>query len=318
MIVRFWGTRGSLPASMNARMVRSKIRTALDIAAAEGIGPDTDLEAFMDDRLPFSDRATYGTNTSCMEIRDGDSFVLCDAGSGLRDFGNYVMGLGPDERPHDFHLLLSHLHWDHIQGFPFFVPALIPGNRITIYGCHEELEKALSIQQSLPFFPLSFQNLGAEVRFVHLKPGRGTDIAGFRVTSKEQNHPGTSYGFRFERNGKSVVYSTDAEHKNEKEEDMSPFTRFFDGADMVVFDAQYTFADACTVKQDWGHSNNLIGVEMALKAGVRHLILFHQDPSHSDRELDRLLEDTRKLVRLLMKDKDLIVSIAYDGLVVNV
>jgi len=115
-----------------------------------------------------------------------------------------------------------------------------------------------------------------------------------------------------------VVYSTDAEHKNEDEEDMVPFTTFFREADLVVFDAQYTFADACTVKEDWGHSNNLIGVEMAQKAGVRHLVLYHQDPNHTDQDLDRLLEDTRKLARLLVRNDDLSVSIAYDGMVVEV
>ena len=318
MIVRFWGTRGSLPASLSARVVRSKVKAALEIAVREGIGSNDDLEAFMDERLPFSERATYGTNTSCLEIRDGDRFILCDAGSGLRDFGNHVMGLPPNERPRDFHLLLSHLHWDHIQGFPFFVPALIPGHRITLYGCHDDLEKAFSLQQSEPFFPLLFENLGAKVEIVQLTPGRQTEIAGFQVTPKAQNHPGTSYGYRLERGGKSVVYSTDAEHKNEHENDMVPFTAFFKEADLVVFDAQYTFADACTTKEDWGHSNNLIGVEMAQKAGIRHLVLYHQDPNHSDRDLDRLLEDTRKLARLLVKTDDLQVSIAYDGMVIDV
>ncbi len=318
MDVRFWGTRGSLPASLNASDVRAKVKAALRKALEAGLSPDADLDAFMDRQLPFSERATYGTNTSCVEIRDGEDFVLCDAGSGLRDFGNHVMSLDPSARPREFHLLLSHLHWDHIQGFPFFVPALIPGNRITIYGCHPGLERAFATQQSLPFFPLLFCDIGAEVRFQVLEPDRETDVAGFRVLPKEQNHPGSSFGYRFERQGKTVVYSTDAEHKNQMEEDLTPFTTFFQEADLLVFDAQYTFADACTVKEDWGHSNNLIGVEMAQKAGVRHLALYHQDPTHTDQDLDRLLEDTRKLARLLMGDDSLRITIAWDGLVVEV
>ncbi len=318
MDVRFWGTRGSLPASLNAGDVRAKVKAALEKAVDLGLSPGSDLDGFMDRRLPFSERATYGTNTSCVEIRDGEAFLLCDAGSGLRDFGNHIMGLEPDKRPHEFHVLLSHLHWDHIQGFPFFVPALVRGNRITIYGCHPDLEKAFSTQQSPPFFPLPLCDLGAEVRFQTLEPDHEADIEGFRVLPKKQNHPGKSFGYRLERGGKTVVYSTDAEHKNKTEKDLSPFTAFFAGADLVVFDAQYTFADACTVKEDWGHSNNLIGVEIAQKAGVEHLILYHQDPNHSDQELDRLLEDTRKLARLLTGDHTLRVSIAWDGLMVKV
>lgn len=318
MDVRFWGTRGSLPASLNAGDVRAKVKAALEKAVESGLSPDSDLDGFMDRRLPFSDRATYGTNTSCVEIRDGEAFLLCDAGSGLRDFGNHIMDLEPDKRPHEFHILLSHLHWDHIQGFPFFVPALVSGNRITIYGCHPDLERAFSTQQSPPFFPLPLCDLGAEVRFQTLEPDHEVDIEGFRVLPKEQNHPGKSFGYRLERGGETVVYSTDAEHKNKTEKDLSPIIAFFAGADLVVFDAQYTFADACTVKEDWGHSNNLVGVEIAQKAGVEHLILFHQDPNHSDKELDRLLEDTRKLARLLTGDDTLRVSIAWDGLMVKV
>ncbi|MGD8386093.1 MAG: MBL fold metallo-hydrolase [Desulfobacteraceae bacterium] len=317
MEVRFWGTRGSLPASLSASLVREKVREALETAADKGLSPEDDLDAFMDNHLPFHCRATYGTNTSCVEFRDGDRFLLCDAGSGLRDFGNHIMGLDERVRPREFHLLLSHLHWDHIQGFPFFVPALLPGYRIILYGCHSDLEKAFSIQQSEPFFPVDFSHLASDVRFVTLTPDQETEIAGFRVTPKEQNHPGKSFGYRLERNGTVMVYSTDAEHKNNQEEDMSPFTDFFQGADLLIFDAQYTFADACTVKEDWGHSNNLIGVEMAQKAGVRHLVLYHQDPNSTDRELERLLSDTQKLSRLLQHESDFRVSIAWDGMVLE-
>ena len=318
MDVRFWGTRGSLPASLNAGDVRAKIRNALKKAIEHGLGPESDLDGFMDHHLRFSERATYGTNTSCIEIRDGDAFVLCDAGSGLREFGNHVMQLENEERPKAFHVVLSHLHWDHIQGFPFFAPALVRDNRVTFYGCHPDLEKAFATQQSGPFFPLPFCDVGADIRFQTLEPEQEVEIAGFRVLPKEQNHPGKSFGYRFRRGGKTVIYSTDAEHKNEREEDMSPFAAFFEGADLLIFDAQYTFADACTVKEDWGHSNNLIGVEMAQKAGVRHLVLYHQDPNHSDRELDRLLEDTQKLARLLTRENPLQVTIAWDGLTLRV
>jgi phosphoribosyl 1,2-cyclic phosphodiesterase len=303
---------------LNAELVSAKVRKAIERAVEQGLGPDSDLDGFMNQHLRFGERATYGTNTSCIEIREGDAFLLCDAGSGIRDFGNHIMSLDPDERPQSFHVVLSHLHWDHIQGFPFFTPALVQGNRITFYGCHPDMERALTTQQSPPFFPLPFCDVGAEIRFQTLVPDREVEIAGFQVLPKEQNHPGRSFGYRFRRGGKTVVYSTDAEHKNEREEDMSPFAVFFGGADLLIFDAQYTFADACTVKEDWGHSNNLIGVEMAQKAGVRHLVLYHQDPTHSDRELDRLLEDTRKLARLLTREKPLEVSIAWDGLILQV
>lgn len=318
MEVRFWGTRGALPASVTAGEIREKISTALKIALEEGLGAESDIEGFIDKELPFWVKGAYGTNTPCVEIRDGNEFLLCDAGSGLRDFGNHYMRTRDMASPMDFHILISHLHWDHIQGFPFFTPAYIAGSHITIYGCHEEIRKAFSVQQVPPFFPVDFKDLGAEIRFVALTPGKSYEIAGFGVTAMQQDHPGKSYGYRLEKHGKRVVYSTDSEHKSGIDMESGPFPDFINKADLLIFDAQYTLADAWTVKEDWGHSNNVIGVELARKAGVKHLCLFHQEPTSTDKELDKILQNTKKLVTLIEDGKPLRVSIALDGMVIEV
>lgn len=317
MKVRFWGTRGSLPASINAEMIRKKIMAALETAINKGIDPETDIGAFIDNELPFWIKGTYGTNTSCIEIQDGETFILCDAGSGLRDFGNYILKSGNNSLPGDYHIFISHLHWDHIQGFPFFIPAYIAGNRITIHGCHKDMARIFSVQQSSPSFPMELKKLDAEICFDILTPGRTYNIKGFSVTAKKQYHPGESYGYRFERDGKIIVYSTDSEHKYQSDENSDPFKNFFRGAHLLIFDAQYTLADACTNKADWGHSNNVIGVELAQKSGVRHLCLFHQEPVTDDKALDKLLEDTKKFADIMKKDSPLSISIAWDGMVVE-
>jgi len=318
MKVRFWGTRGSLPASINSKGIREKLRGALEIAVEKGLGPDSDIETFIDQSLPFWISGTYGANTSCAEIRHGDDFLICDAGSGFRDLGNHLIRTYGMKGPKDFHIFISHPHWDHIQGFPFFTPIYIPGNRITIYGGHDNIREAFLTQQSQPFFPIDFKNLGAEIDFVVLDPEKTHEVKGFQITVKEQSHPGKSYGYRFERDGKVVVYSTDSEHKSESDEDTEQFVEFFRKADLLIFDAQYTFADASTIKEDWGHSNNLIGVELALKAGVKHLCLFHLEPVSTDQTLDKFLHDTRKLATLLGEDEILEVSIAWDGMEVDI
>ncbi len=318
MEVKFWGTRGSIPVWLNSLEIRAKIHSVLEKAVNKGLEPGDDIDDYLDREIPFCERGTYGTNTSCVEIGDEDAFILCDAGTGIRSFGEHIMRLKPEKRPKEFHIFLSHLHWDHIQGFPFFIPALIPGNKVTLYGCHPDIEKAFRLQQSAPYFPLEFDRLGSETHFETLSPERTTEIAGFRVTPKQQNHPGMSFGYRFERAGKTVVYATDAEHKKEIEQGFSPFAAFFHQADLLIFDAQYTYAEACTVKEDWGHSNNVVAVEIALRAGVKHLVLFHQDPARSDAELDSLLDDTRKLAGLLGEKQDLKVTVAWDGLIVNI
>jgi len=317
MQVRFWGTRGSLPASTNADDVSLKIRAALAAAIEDGIDRSSDLDAFIE-RLPFSVRGAYGTNTPCVEVRQGEDFLICDAGSGLRDFGASVLAAPEDERPRHFRIFVSHLHWDHIQGFPFFMPAYLPGNRVTVYGCHEDLHEAFRSQQSQPFFPVELSCMAASLEFVVLTPGETTEISGFAVTPKEQNHSGKSYGCRIERDGKAVVYSTDCEHKPEDEESRASFIEFFDRADLVVFDAMFTLVDAYTVKEDWGHANNLAGVELADHAGVRRLCLFHHDPASRDAELDGFLNDTRKYASLRRKDGAPEVSMAWDGMAIEV
>ena len=313
MEICFWGTRGSLPASLTARDIREKLKCALETALEKGLTRHSDLDAFIDRELPFWVRATYGTNTPCVEIREGEEFILCDAGTGLRDFGNrYVLSHGLDS-PGDFHIFLTHFHWDHIQGFPFFRPAYTQGNRITIYGCHEELGEVLSSQQRLPFFPVDFKELPARIDFVVLEPDRWYDLCGFRVFGKEQNHPGLSYGYRFERDGKSVVYATDAEPQFESDDAAQPFLAFFHQADLLIFDAQYSFLETSTIKENWGHSNNLLGIELARRAKVKHLCLYHNEPATTDRDMDKFLADTERIAALLMEGEALKVSIAWDG-----
>ena len=135
--VRFWGTRGSLPAPLGERAVRAKIRDALLAARGHALETEHAIDAFIDSRLPFSVRGTFGGNTSCVEIiTGGDEYVICDLGTGVREFGNRVLREHGPGRKHTFNIFLSHPHWDHIMGFPFFAPAYIPGNRICIYGCH--------------------------------------------------------------------------------------------------------------------------------------------------------------------------------------
>ena len=318
MEVQFWGTRGSLPASVTTEDIRVKIKAALEIAVEKGLGTDTSIDGFIETELPFWVRGTYGTNTPCLEIRDGDDVIIFDAGSGLRDFGNNFLKTHGFTAPRNFHIVLSHIHWDHIQGFPFFVPIYLEGTRITIYGCHPELQKAFSTQQSIPLFPVELKDLAANVGFEILSPGEWHEIAGFRVLAKEQNHPGRSFGYRIEKGGKTIIYSTDSEHRNESEEDLKPFVEFFRDADLLIFDAQYTLADSWTVKEDWGHSNNVIGIELSQEAGVKHLVLFHQDPTVRDKALDKLLKDSRKLASLLHKGGSIEVSVARDGMVIEV
>jgi phosphoribosyl 1,2-cyclic phosphodiesterase len=315
MFVRFWGTRGSLPAPLTHKGVRLKVREALIAARGRRLDTPEAIDAFIDRELPFAVRGTFGGNTSCVEIGSGsEEFVLCDLGTGVREFGNRLIAEHGPNRKHTFNIFMSHVHWDHIMGFPFFTPAYIPGNVIRIHGCHKVLREAMERQQSDPCFPVDFRKLGAKIEFVELEPGRTYDVAGLSVEAMLQHHHGDSYGYRFTQAGKSMIYSTDSEHKFETLGDSYPFVSFFRNADLLIFDAMYSLADTISVKEDWGHSSNIVAVELAQMAAVKHLVLYHHEPAYDDYMIQLIFGETSRFEELSRREHRVKISSAYDGL----
>jgi ribonuclease BN (tRNA processing enzyme) len=165
-----------------------------------------------------------------------------------------------------------------------------------------------------PSFPVDFSVFNAAIRFVHLEPDRPHDVAGMRVTPKLQHHAGDSYGYRFELGGRTVVYSTDSEHKLADPGERIEFAEFFRDADLVIFDAMYSLAESISVKADWGHSSNIVGVELCQAARARELCLFHHEPALDDAALARMLAETRRFEEITRTNSPLRVCAAYDGL----
>ncbi|PTX99811.1 hypothetical protein DB346_18540 [Verrucomicrobia bacterium LW23] len=339
MKVVIWGCRGSLPTPLTALDVRAKIERALAFAADHDISTPAARQYLIDHALPFWVHGTYGGNTPCVQIigpqavKGCKEYILCDAGSGLRSFGD-AMARAEEERAcrstgdvtptttaqaqpragARFHILLSHLHYDHLQGFPFFRQAWAAGSEIHFYGCHPGMQEAVERHQGQPFFPVQFDKLPASIHFHILEPEKDVNLAGVTVQPFMQDHPGDSYGFRFTYEGRSIVYSTDSEHREHANHESYGFLRHFQDANVVIFDAQYPLREAIYTKENWGHSNNFIGVELAVRANVGHLVLFHHDPVSSDRVLDDLQHATQSYADMCAPLGKLRVSIAYDGL----
>lgn len=264
-LVRFWGTRGSIPT-------------------------------------PGNKTRRYGGNTSCVEVNvDGTLFIL-DAGTGLRELGLALVEAQKESI--EAHLLFSHTHWDHIQGFPFFLPAYRPTTLLNVYeiGRHDHRFTDLLLgQMRSEYFPVSFSDLGSQIVSRCFEEGF-TTVNGVRLSVLEQNHPGRSFAHRLETKNRRMVYATDNEldlvlvNGDAVARDLDlmrvappAFVDFVRGAELLIADAQYS-DEEYGEKRGWGHSRIHTVVDLAVQASVCRLALFHHDPLHADQQIDDLVE----------------------------
>ena len=317
MIIRFWGTRGSLPVAAKADAMRRKVASALVAADGRRFADDAEALAFVEHELPLETGGTYGGATACVEIDRGDdaAFVICDMGSGLREFGIDALKRCAAGHPRIYHFFLSHLHWDHIMGFPFFAPAFDSEARIVVHAGHAEAEQALRRQQEEISFPVPFDWLKASFEFVTLVPSQTVEVAGLKVGTMEQHHSHGSYGYRFgDADGKTVIFSTDSEHKIDLMKGETNFIDFFRGADLVICDTMYSLADSVSMKEDWGHSSNLVAIDLCREAGAKRLALFHHEPTYDDAAIARMHRESIRYEALTREQSPVDVLCAYDGL----
>jgi phosphoribosyl 1,2-cyclic phosphodiesterase len=252
-----------------------------------------------------------GGNTSCVEVRAGKSILIFDGGTGLRLLGRKLA----KEMPIVAHMFFSHVHWDHIQGFPFFEPAFVAGNEFHLYGGNNvsrTLEETLAGQMDHPNFPVHLSAMAAKMIFRDLREGEAVDVddgegGKVRVTNASGNHPQGVYAFRVEHRGKCLVYATDTEHYEGRIDEK--LLKLAHKADVFVYDSQYT-PEEYGAKKGWGHSTFEEGARLAKAAGAKRYVLFHHDPGQSD----AAVADKEKRAAVLFPD----VVAAYEGLVLDV
>lgn len=260
--VTFWGTRGSIPT-------------------------------------PGHSTEKYGGNTSCVSVEHGKTHLIFDAGTGIRDLGIQLMKrLTEDGQRPDLHLLLSHTHWDHIQGLPFFEPAYAKATKMVIYGSPKRerfLEAILQHQMDVTYFPVEMNALAADISIQEMED-RDIEIGQLSITWQEQVcHPGGSIRYRINAGSKKIVYATDIElnkllapdadaaHKTLAKE----YCEFIEGADLLIADGQYT-QDEYPTRVNYGHTSIPLLLETAARAHVQQLAIFHHEPRHTDSDLDKL------------------------------
>lgn len=296
MKIKFWGVRGSIACP----------------------GPDT---------------AKYGGNTSCLQVIGGSEIVVMDAGTGIRKLGEQLTAL---KKPVRVHLLLSHTHWDHIQGFPFFSPIYFPGNELFVYGpraLEKSLEEALMFQMQYSYFPVRGVELAAKVKFTEL--GEETfSIGDLQVQSKTMNHPIRVLAYKVSQKGRSVIYTGDNEpyydvladrgsgtetgiHRRSEfiDECNQRVVDFCKDVDLLVADSQYT-DEEYTKKRGWGHSSIAQVLALAQESSVKTLALFHHEPTHDDEMLAAIEKDAKARAKKA-KRKFNVIS-AREGMTVDV
>jgi ribonuclease BN (tRNA processing enzyme) len=279
-----------------------------------------------------------GGNTACIELRFGEEnrLVIIDAGSGIRALGDFVMKNDLPKGPVDTDILISHTHWDHIMGFPFFTPIYIKSTNLRIYGPvsyeEENLEEIIGGQLRYRYFPVRQDELSAHIEYRELKEASFEIGEGIFITTKYLNHPILCLGYRFEYGGKIFctaydtepfrnVFPTDPndpsydaaaaeEGELAAEEENKKLVRFLQGADVLVFDAQYTLQEYKASKIGWGHSTFEHAVNTAHKAGVKKLFFFHHDPLRTDAQLDEFAAKYRAMVK---GKTPLVIEVAREG-----
>ena len=235
----------------------------------------------------------YGGNTSCVEMMVGGRRLIFDGGTGLRELGLTLLS----QMPLEANMFFTHSHWDHIQGFPFFVPAFVPGNRFNIYGAiapnGSTIEQRLNDQMLHPNFPVPLQIMGADLKFCDIDIGEVVKIGDITVENALLNHPGEAVGYRVSWRGRVASYITDTEHFPDRlDENVLWLAR---DADVMIYDATYTDAEYNNEKSSkvgWGHSTWQEAVKVAKAANVKQLVIFHHDPSHNDDFMDQVGRDT--------------------------
>lgn len=250
MLITFWGTRGSIP-------------------------------------VPGKDTVKYGGNTTCVTVEVDNSFIILDAGTGIKKVGGYLLR----KKINEISLFLTHSHWDHIQGFPFFVPAYIKNFKIDVYGASPTYDRFMRIfsgQMKTLYFPVDFKNLSSIITYKKILK-KGTVINNINVYAMKTLHPLETHAFKFEKNGKRFVFMTDNEldTKNLTKEQYEEFIKFVSNSDVLIHDAQYS-REEYERYVGWGHSTWQKVVEFANEANVKKVYLTHHDPDKTDEQLEEL------------------------------
>jgi anti-anti-sigma factor len=318
MLLKFWGTRGTIPSPLRPDQVEQKLKQILKMAAQAQIAL-TDpgaIETFLAEQSLAG--STVGSNTTCVTVELENDLIIFDAGSGIRELGEALMDKQSDfAQKFRFYqgkghasIFFTHTHWDHIQGFPFFRPLNVTGNIFDIYHVHDYVPTVLARQMEFEYCPYQFDQIDATTNFHKIEEGQQVIIGDAVVDNIELNHPGKAYAYRVAVDDAIAILATDSEYTNLDYAETKKYRDFYANADALIFDAMYSVRESF-IREDWGHSSALIGADLARVSNVKRLFLFHHDPTNTDEEITQVLRETKEYLGASEYPK---VFVAQDGM----
>ena len=313
MRVRFWGVRGSIPSPIPPQSIRNKIASVVQRVRPEDLESTSSRERFLATLPPWL-FGTYGGNSACIEARLSDnSCVVFDAGSGIREFARFVAN---EPTPiSEFHVFITHFHYDHLQGLPFFGPAYNPNVKLTFYSPVAGFEEIVRGHMKPPYFPVTMDAAMESNIIFKVLEGDSVEIGSGTVSWRRHKHPGGAVAYRVEEANRALIFSTDTELQESDFEKNDQNRRFYGGVEMIILDSQYTLGEAIE-KYDWGHSSFSLGVDFVTAWGIRQLYMYHHDPLYDDHRLYKNLQSARWYARSL-GNSELEVYVSEEGLEVD-
>ncbi len=286
--VTFFGVRGSIATPLRPDQIQSKISAVVSQITEKDVQSEDAKQRFIANLTPDL-FGTVGGNSACVRVvlDSGDKIIL-DAGTGIRGCGKEYQGTSNNV----FNLLITHFHWDHLQGLPFFDAAFNPTNTINIYSTSENAKELLSAQMSQPYFPVPMEAFTKNIFYHCIEELEQFIIGDAKIMCKKMFHPGFSYAYKIQENGKTFIHATDVELQQIDFQRSIEADNFFGNADVLVLDSQYTVDDALQ-KENWGHSAFCYAIDFAHLFNIRELYLFHHEPTYDDKKLYSILKSAQ-------------------------
>ena len=309
MRVKFWGVRGSVPTPLTTKQLQSRLSAIIQRISPVDLKSQEARERFLA-KLPPYLMKTAGGNTTCIEVRlKDDTMIIFDCGTGLRELSNSLAHKNDFIR--EYYIFFTHFHWDHVQGLPFFAPAAYhPDCTLNFHSPIKGFERFLWEQMRYPYFPVTMEAMSSTKNFIELDQ-QPLHIGPASINWREMKHPGKCYSYKITENGRKFIFSTDTELteedfiRNEENRD------FYEGADVLVIDSQYTLDEAIE-KYDWGHSSYSLTVDFAAEWGIKKLYLFHHEPLYDDKKIFSILKSARWYLSHL-EQKGVEIHLALEG-----